>query len=189
MSFFNSHISTEQFADVIDKTSAQTAGFQTHLANCEHCAREFSALEQVIGLMKNDDSRAAPAAAFNFALDLFRARKPLIEPRATITEKIIANLQIDLSKFTFAFAERSAAVNQERQLIISAGDFDLDLRARKISGGFAVRGQILGELTGRYLIRIRTAEFTGETAANELGEFAFELVPTLENVEVSLISR
>ena len=57
MSFFNSHISTEQFADVIDKRSAQTALFETHLQTCEYCAREFSTLAQAIGSLKNNDSR------------------------------------------------------------------------------------------------------------------------------------
>lgn len=187
MKFFNSHLSAQQIADAIDGLIARSAEFDNHLAECAHCAKEYAALEKAIGLMRRDDSSDAPASAFNFAVNLFRTRKTF-EPRAeSLTQKILATLKLDLSNFAPAFGERSAAVSDERQMLFSAGDYDIDLRIRQSAEGFVIRGQVLGEIEGKCFVRLDGADFSQETPVNEVGAFVFSPVSSLDDLQVSLV--
>jgi hypothetical protein len=110
--------------------------------------------ELIQQLMHRDDSLDASADSVNWAKNLFRARAA--EQPASIVEKIMAVLQIDLSPRRAAMGERSAGAGQARQMLFDAGDNSIDLRIRENKGALEIHGQILGpgfaggevELTG-----------------------------------------
>ena len=179
MKFFNSHLSVEKIADAIEnrlpENERQT--IQSHLKNCPHCANEYKILARSINLMKIDESGDAPPVALDFAKNLFRARKQLAAPETSVTQKILATLKLDVSPFSPAFGERSAAAEAVRQMLFEAGDFDLDLRVRAGASGFNLAGQVLGELAEQNLIGLENAEFKAATSIGESGEFKIQNVP------------
>lgn len=177
MKLFNSHLSTQDLADVIDGRLAANETFNSHLADCAHCNQEFSALETAVGLMRRDDSADAPQEAYQFARNLFRTRKGFVPQSETLTQKILANLKLDLSALAPAFSERSGAVSDERQMLFEAGEFDIDLRVRKAAEGFAVNGQVLGDVPASSRVRLQNEQSAFEVAVGETGEFSFDHVP------------
>lgn len=184
MKFFNSHLSAQQIADAIDSSAELTADLSAHLAGCAHCTQEHSSFSKAIKLMRDDNSHDAPQTAFNFAVNLFRTRRQFA-PKRTIA----AILKLNLSNSAPAFGERSGGVFDERQMLFAAGEFDIDVRVRSVENGFAVRGQILGELNDNCFLRFQNQEFKLETAIDEHGTFAFAPLPALDDVEVSLIFK
>lgn len=98
--------------------------------------------EQILRLMQRDDSADAAADSVKWAKNLFRAKAA--EPRASIVEKVLAVLQIDLSPQRAAFGERSAGAGQARQMLFDAGENSIDLRIKEVKGGFDIHGQVLG---------------------------------------------
>lgn len=190
MKLFNSHISFEQLSDAADGSLPLDQNSAAHIQSCEHCSGEFAALERTIGLMRRDDSAAAPAAAFNFAVNLFRSRKAFVpQEEKSLVKQILATLTMDLSNFAPAFGERSAIVADERQMLFAAGDFDIDLRVAELTEGFAVRGQVLGDVPDNCFVRLENSDFRLETAVDEFGSFSFAPVPSLERLQVSLVIK
>lgn len=98
--------------------------------------------EQILRLMQRDDSADAAADSVKWAKNLFRAKAA--EREATLIEKVMAVLQIDLSPQRVAFGERSAGAGQARQMLFDAGENSIDLRIREGKGGFEIHGQVLG---------------------------------------------
>jgi hypothetical protein len=98
--------------------------------------------EQILRLMQRDDSADAAADSVKWAKNLFRTKAA--ERPASIAEKIMAVLQIDLSPGRAALGERSAGAGQARQMLFDAGDNSIDLRVREGKGGFEIHGQVLG---------------------------------------------
>jgi len=133
---------------------------------------ENQIFDEIISLMRRDDSVDAPQDAVKWSKNIFRARA--VEPKKSLVQKVLAVLQMDLSPNKAAFGERSAGVGQERQMLFSAGENGIDLRIKEDDKGFIVRGQILGEGFAGASIKF------GEMEANidETGEFSFADVPT-----------
>lgn len=129
-------------------------------------------INAIILLMETDDSAPAPADAVKWSKNLFRSRA--IEPKPTLIERIVAVLQMDLSPETAVFGERSGAAGTERQMLFSAGDNSIDLRAAKKGRKFRLAGQILGEgFEGGKI----TLEFEGVSVTasiSDLSEFSIE---------------
>lgn len=188
MKFFNTHFSIEQLADAIDGKENLSGDLNEHLKNCLHCSAEFATLRQTIELMRRDDSRDAPPAALEFAKNIFRARRSeQFIAQTTRTQKILGSLKIDLTTFAPVFGERSTAFAAgERQMLFAAGDQDLDLRVRETENGFVVRGQVLGELSEKCVIRLEGAGFAVETTVDAAGNFSFSPLSSVDDLQVSL---
>ena len=190
MKFFNKHISTEQLADIADGHKKLSNEMEQHLNACFNCSEEFARLETAIGLMRQTDSAAAPPAALRFARNIFRARQQQFTPQTSgFANKIAATLKIDLSAFMPAFGERSsgAAASNERQMLFAAGAYDLDLRIKETENGFTVRGQVLGELTGKCLVHLEGSDFTLDCPVDDAGNFSFSRLSSVDDLQVSLI--
>jgi hypothetical protein len=186
MKFFNTHISIERLADKADGKEELSKDLEQHLKSCSHCSAEFARLHQVVGLMRGDNAMDAPPAALQFAQNIFRARRQFAS-QMTQGQKILGSLKIDLSAFTPAFGERSAAASDERQMLFAVGDYDIDLRIKRVENGFAVRGQILGELTEKCLVRLESSNFAHDVSIDNLGNFSFSPLSSVDDLQVSLI--
>ena len=124
-------------------------------------------ISKIIRLMGTDTSVDAPRGAISWSKNIFLTRAS--KPEKSLTQKVLAVLQIDLSPTKAAFGERSASASKARQMLFQAGDASIDLRVKQEDNGFSLHGQILGE------------DFTGgtiklgdlETHINEPGEFEF----------------
>ena len=104
---------------------------------------EDKKIEHIIQRMLADKSTDAPVAAIKYAKNLYRARAAA--PKASIIQRVLAVMQIDLAPNKAAFGERSAAGSQARQMLFDAGENAVDLRVTAIKNGFDIRGQILGD--------------------------------------------
>ena len=130
-------------------------------------------LNKIVHLMQTDNSADAPKDSIEWSKNLFLSRAA--EPKKSLVQKVLAVLQMDLSPDKAAFGERSASsASNIRQMLFSAGDYQIDLRIAQANKGFTVTGQILGEdFAGAEIALVNDAKnFTAKT--NELGEFKFE---------------
>ena len=98
--------------------------------------------DHIIRLMQTDDSLDTPQDSIKWAKNIFRSRAA--EPKASLMQKIVAVLQMDLSPQKPAFGERSAGAMQARQMLFEAGENSIDLRIKEVKGGWEIHGQILG---------------------------------------------
>ncbi len=99
-------------------------------------------IERVIRRMLADRSTDAPAGAIKYAKDLYRTR--VAEPKASVLQRVMAVMKVDLAPNRAAFGERSAGTGQARQVLFDTGDNAVDLRIAAVDKGFDIRGQVLG---------------------------------------------
>lgn len=132
-------------------------------------------INAIIRLMETDDSAPAPADAVKWSKNLFRSRA--VEPKAPLIERIFAVLEMDLSPETAVFGERSAASGTERQMLFSAGDNSIDLRAARSGKNFRIAGQILGEGFEGGTITLESEEISVTASISDLSEFSIEALP------------
>jgi anti-sigma factor RsiW len=148
---------------------------RAHLAACAGCAEQASQLARLTTLMRTDASEDAPRDVLANAVGLFRARRPESEAAPGLLRRLVASLTFDSSTLTPAFGVRSGQAAPARQLLFSAGDFDVDLRLAAGREGWTVSGQVLGPCAGGEV------EVAGPQAAraglNDLCEFTLPPVP------------
>lgn len=128
-------------------------------------------ISKIIRLMGTDTSVDAPQGAISWSKNIFLTRAS--KPEKSLTQKVLAVLQIDLSPTKAAFGERSASASKARQMLFQAGDANIDLRVKQEENGFSLHGQILGEDFADGVIKL--GDF--ETSANEVSEFKFVKIP------------
>lgn len=104
---------------------------------------EDNKIEHIIHRMLNDRAADAPADALQYVKDLYRTRA--VAPKASIIQRVLAVMQVDLAPNKAAYGERSVTGAQARQMLFDAGDNAVDLRITAVKNGFDLRGQILGE--------------------------------------------
>ena len=127
--------------------------------------------EQIIHLMRRDDSVDAPQDAIAWSKNIFRTR--VTAPEKTLVQRIFATLQIDLAPGKAAFGERSASALKARQLLYAADDAAVDIRISDFAGRLDIHGQILGGGYEYSKIRLFDDGHSLETASDDLGEFQF----------------
>lgn len=132
-------------------------------------------IEEILNLMQRDDSVDAPADSIQWAKNLFRAR--VAAPKKSLTQKVLAVLQMDLAPNRTVFGERSATSPAVRQMLFEAGENSLDLRISQTKKGLNLRGQILGEGFANCAIKLTARSISFEARANELSEFNFAEIP------------
>ena len=97
--------------------------------------------------------------------------------RSGLLRRVVATLTFDSNSQTPAYGVRSGTAAPARQLLFSAGDFDVDLRLAAGVEGWTVSGQVLGPCGGGE-VEVEGAEGAGARAAlNDLCEFTLPPVP------------
>ena len=149
------HIPFARLADMAEgRLSAQesaeaSAAERAHLSSCVRCAGEAERLGRLTALMRADDSEDAPAEALAGVLRMFRAHAAAAAPAEPgLLRRLVAALTFDSSGFQPAFGVRSGQPAPARQLLFSAGAFDVDLRLAPGAEGWTVSGQVLGPCRG-----------------------------------------
>lgn len=172
------HIPFARLADLVEgRLAAEDArAARAHLAECADCSEQSARLERLTTLMRTDTSEDAPRDVLSNAVRLFRASRP--EGAPGLLRRVVAALTFDSSTLTPAFGVRSGQAAPARQLLFSAGDFDVDLRLAPGGDGWTVSGQVLGPCAGG---EVEAAAGGGEAAAraalNDLCEFTLAPVP------------
>jgi anti-sigma factor RsiW len=191
------HIPFARLADLAEgRLSPEAAAAdRAHLADCTSCSAQAAQLGRLAALMRADTSEDAPAQLVASVVQMFRARRARAEEPGLL-RRLVAALTFDSSGLRPAFGVRSGQAAPARQMLFSAGDFDVDLRLAPGGEGWTVSGQVLGPCTGG---EVELLDPEGATAAratlNELCEFTL-LPPTpdgtyalrlrLEGVEVEI---
>lgn len=141
-------------------------------------------LEHIINLMQRDDSVDAPKDAVKWSKNIFRSR--VVEPKISLVEKVIAVLQIDLSKNQTAFGERFSGVKDSKQIFVEAGEYAVDLRIKKAEKGWKLRGQVFGNVPAKSIIRFEGKDSVFKTEIDEFGEFSCQ-TDSLENYKLVIL--
>jgi hypothetical protein len=175
------HIPFARLADIAEgRTSAEeSAEERAHLSACARCAGQAEQLGRLAALMRADNSEDAPPEALAGVVRMFRARRArTAEPG--LLRRLVAALTFDSTHLQPAFGVRSGHAAPARQLLFSAGDFDVDLRLAQGGDGWTISGQVLGPCRGG---EVELVGADGSTAAratlNDLCEFTL-LPPAVE---------
>jgi anti-sigma factor RsiW len=173
------HIQFARLADLVEGrlSAAEANEERAHLSDCARCSRQAAQLGHLAALMRADTAEDAPPDVLNGVIRMFRARR--VEARGTgLLRRLVAALTFDSSGLIPAFGVRSGQTAPARQLLFSAGDFDVDLRLAPGGEGWTVSGQVLGPCPGG-AVEIASADGkAAHTAAlNELCEFTLPPVP------------
>ena len=163
MKLNSKHIPFAELADLAELRVApeERAATAAHLASCSDCARGLEQLQQVLELMRTDESVDAPRDVLAYATNIFSDRKQSQAP--SLVRKIVAALTFDSSRnLAPAFGVRSGQ-SVTRQLIYSADEADIDLRISATDDQWSIAGQVLSEACAGGRVQIEGEE-TSETA-------------------------
>jgi anti-sigma factor RsiW len=180
MSLNRPHLPFARLADLAEGrlTGEDERAARAHVAECAACAEQSAQLAHLTSLMRADTSEDAPRDVLLGAVGLFRARRASREESPGLLRRIVAALTFDSSSLTPAFGVRSGLASPARQLLFSAGDFDVDLRLAAGGEGWTVSGQVLGPCDGGE-VEVEGGAGAGLARAslNDLCEFTLPPVP------------
>lgn len=185
MSIFSAHLSFEQLVDWSEGRLApdEQARWQEHLASCSRCANDLAFLRNTIALMQSDDSVDAPPDVIARAIRRFGS-KPT-PTQASLRTRLAALLTFDSGHMPLAWGVRSTAASS-RQLLFSAGEYELDVRLHPEADEWRIAGQVLGpEVSGYLELHTASGEIVG-AQLNSVGEFTF---PPLASGRYSLTAH
>jgi hypothetical protein len=129
-------------------------------------------LQNILDLMRRDDSVDAPDDSIRWASKLFRTREA--QPKQSLVRKIAAILQMEIAPGKPAFGERSTSATKVRQMLFRADDNAIDLRIEPSKKGFTLRGQVLGSGFADAIVGLADDVKTRETRTSATSEFHFE---------------
>ena len=132
-------------------------------------------LQNILELIRRDDSVDAPADSLRWASNLFRTRAS--QPKSSFVKKLAAVFQMEIAPDKPAFGERSGSPTTVRQMLFRAEDNAVDIRIESTQKGFTVRGQFLGNNFADATVRLFEDDRHFETTANETSEFQFNHIP------------
>ena len=178
MNFHFSHIPFHRLVDQAEQllAPAEEAQLQQHLATCSRCREELAEIAQVINLMRLDKAVDPPPAVTARALRLFQPR--IAEPTRSLLQRIVASLQFDSLHLSPAMGLR-ASTAAPRQLLFTAGDYDVDLRVTPAAATstWALSGQVLGgEQVGGH-VELQSHATHATAPLSPLNEFVLPSVP------------
>ncbi|GIK71545.1 MAG: hypothetical protein BroJett021_05330 [Chloroflexota bacterium] len=138
-----SHISYERLVDWVEGrlVNTQKKTIDEHLAACAHCREEANRIERMVAVMRQDKSIDAPPALIARAVALFRTSAA--EPAPSLLRRLVATLSFESTALAPALGLRSHG-GAERQMIFTANEYDVDLRASEDREGWRLSGQLLG---------------------------------------------
>jgi hypothetical protein len=145
MQFFQNHIPFSLIADIAEGRVTPDEQIQAHMAVCQHCSSELAWLNRTLLILRTDATEAPNERVVGEIKAQFRAFKARrAVPRPGL---LAALLRFDSARMAPAFGLRNAA-SAERQLLYSAGTYEIDLRVAPAGDRWAVAGQILSEPAG-----------------------------------------
>ena len=168
------HIEFSTLTDMVEErlSGADRQAVMAHLAACLECAAQHAKIEKTIAMMRSPELEEAPRYALAQTLNLFRSR---LKQPASLLQRLVALLQFDSQQMTPAFGMRSAAI-AERQMLFTAGDYELQLQIASERDGWVISGQLLGDcVSGEVELKSRT--LATQTMLNELCEFSLPAMP------------
>lgn len=168
----SSHILVETLADIADKrlTGAALEVAKSHISACSACSDTLRRLQDLMVMMKGDDSKDAPRDVLQSALNIFTRES---QPRL---RRIVAILTFDSRKAGPAFGMRSIHTTS-RQMLYSAEETDLDLRIIVQNGECILAGQVIKDGCTEGVVEISGREGSAKASLNELCEFTLPAVP------------
>lgn len=171
------HLPFEKLADLAEGrlNSEERAQSQSHVSTCARCAEKLGELQSVISLMQTDRAEDAPSPLMTDAINLFRSRQVSKEP--SLIKRIAAALSFDSLQMSPAFGVRSGQ-SAARQLLYSAGEYDLDLRVTQSGEVWNVSGQIFGAECASGQIEFTSESTSARADLNEQCEFALSALPS-----------
>lgn len=169
------HIPYERLVDWAEGrlAAAEKAAIDVHLASCTRCHQATMRIERMVAAMRHDESVDAPPAIIARAVALFRSRA--VEPAPSPLQRLVAILSFENRAMTPAFGLRSSG-GSERQLIFTAGEYDVDLRMAVGEAGWFVSGQLLGAAAGSGVATLANDASTQTVPMSESLTFAFSPV-------------
>ncbi|HEX6622173.1 MAG TPA: zf-HC2 domain-containing protein [Pyrinomonadaceae bacterium] len=173
------HIAFARLADLAEGrlTPEERARDEEHLAACARCSRQLAELRHVTTLMRTDDSMDVPHGLVSDAIRMFRSH-PSVERAPGLLRRVLATLSFDSSALTPAFGVRSGQAAPARQMLFSAGGFDIDLRLAEGGAGWTISGQVLGPCDGGGRVEVLSADDQERVAAADLNDLCeFTLPP------------
>ena len=186
MKHIDAHLAFTALADLIEArlTQPQQEAARAHLAACAGCSIQAERLDRTIKLMRADaQAEDAPPDGLAFALNVFRALRPIEAKRPSLVRRMLAALTFDSAQgLAPAFGVRSAqSASAARQLLYSADDLDLDLRVAPAGDAvfWALSGQVLGaESCVGGAVELDNATTHARAELNEMCEFVLPPVPS-----------
>ena len=191
----SSHIPSYELVDLIENLlpTAIHETLKRHLATCEVCAEELAQLERLIELMRTDTAEDAPPHLIQNVKRLYRSRDKPKTPASDLRRHILAVLRFDSSSFTPVLGVRSSG-SSPRQLLLNAEVCDIDLRLEPHGDGWAISGQVLGEVTSRGRVMLFGTQGATFASINAQSEFSlppapagrYNLILSLEDVDIEI---
>jgi hypothetical protein len=118
--------------------------------------------------MRTDDSEDPPPHVVSRVLRLFSSRMAQA-PSPGLLRRVVATLRFDSAQSPLALGVR-AGEPAARQLLFSAGAYDLEVRAAPAGRAWTVAGQVLGP-PGPGTVELRGAAETVQAALTDQCEF------------------
>lgn len=168
------NLTIEQLIDLAEGRlpPSEAAELRARIAEDQAATAELHAFEELINLMRDDDSVDAPEHVVARALRLMRP--PSSALRSDVVRRIIATLLGDSWQTPLAFGLRSDQT-MPRSMTYTAEEYDLDLQITPRIGRWHLRGQVLGPETSGS-VTLSGVDVSHSVPINELGEFSLPLI-------------
>lgn len=165
MSFISRHLSFEKLAALADDSLSadERAESLSHISRCDKCEAQLAGLTNVIALMREDVAQDAPRPLILNTIGLFR-------PRDKKVRLLSAILKFDSFRMSPAHGVRSQQTGA-RQILYSAGDYDIDLRVVQHDESWIISGQVFGGDCVDAHIELEGATGITQSALNNQSEF------------------
>ena len=168
----STHISLETLANIAENraTSQAREAAMSHVSTCSTCRDVLRQLQQLILMMRSDNTNDAPRDVLTSAINIFsqEKRKPL--------RRIVALLTFDSRNAGPAFGVRSLPT-ASRQMLYSAEEIDLELRITVQNGECILAGQVIGEDCTEGDVEISGEAGRSKATLNEVCEFTLPPIP------------
>lgn len=174
------HLSTQTALDLVEgRLEAEQVGFwDKHMSNCAACTQEVAEWRKLGTNLKRSHLESAASQDLEKALHIFpAANAPYSKPHHVLASLIFDSFQ----QPAFAGA-RGVALNQSRQMVLRAEEFDIHVKIWGEPDHLQMMGQVLPRVghdfvgAARFHL-LRNGERLESTAVDEMGEFHFTDVP------------
>lgn len=152
---------------------AEAASIRARIATDARAQAELEAIEQLIALMRSDDSIDAPAHVLARAFRLVRREEA--PSAAGLLRRIAAALRSDSWQAPLAAGLRTDQPTT-RDLVYTAEDRDLDLQIAPSGNLWQLRGQVLGP-DDPGSITLSSGQILVSVELSDLGEFTLPPLP------------
>jgi hypothetical protein len=168
----STHISVETLANIVETrvTSVDRETAMTHLSTCSTCPDMLRRLQELILMMRSDNSNDAPRDVLTAAINIFS------QERRVPLRRIVALLIFDSRNAGPAFGVRSLPA-ASRQMLYSAEEIDLELRITVQNDECILAGQVIGEGCAECQVEISGVAGRSTTTLNDVCEFTLPPIP------------